>query len=40
VQAVWDERNARPAAIDWQFTARRARVNLKKYHLVVNTQQD
>ena len=35
VRALEDERNARKAAIDWQFTNRQARVKLKKLYPVV-----
>jgi hypothetical protein len=36
VRALEDERNARKATIDWQFTNRQARVKLKKLYPVVN----
>lgn len=35
VRALKEERNQRPATIDWQFTARQARVILKKLSPVV-----
>jgi hypothetical protein len=38
VQALEEERNARKATIDWQFTARQARVKLKNLYLVVKAQ--
>ncbi len=31
----YEERNARKATIDWQFTSRQARVKLKKLYPVV-----
>ncbi len=40
VAALEAERNARRATIDWQFTARDARVKLKKLYPVVKTQMD
>lgn len=40
VQALEDERNARHATIDWQFTNKQARVKLKKLYPVVKTQLD
>lgn len=40
VQALEDERNARYATIDWQFTNKQARVKLKKLYPVVKTQLD
>jgi DDE superfamily endonuclease len=38
VQALQTERNARRATIDWQFTARQARVKLKTLYPLVQTQ--
>jgi hypothetical protein len=35
VQALEEERNARGATIDWQFTSRQARIKLKKLYPVV-----
>jgi len=40
LQALEAERNARCAAIDWQFTSRQARVKLKRLYPVVNAQLD
>jgi hypothetical protein len=40
VRALEDERNARHATIDWQFTNRQARVKLKKLYPVVKAQPD
>jgi hypothetical protein len=40
VSALEAERNARRAAIDWQFTNRRARVKLKQLYPVVRSQLD
>ena len=40
VRTVEDERNARKATIDWQFTNRQARVKLKKLYPVVKAQLD
>jgi hypothetical protein len=40
VRALEDERNARKATIDWQFTNRQARVKLKKLYPVVTAQLD
>jgi hypothetical protein len=40
VQALEAERNACRATIDWQFTARQARVKLQKLYPVVTTQLD
>jgi hypothetical protein len=39
-QALEAERNERHATIEWQFTARQARVKLKKLYLVVTTPVD
>ena len=39
-RALEDERNARHATIDWQFTNKQARVKLKKLYPVVKTQLD
>lgn len=38
VRALEDERNARHATIDWQFTNKQARVKLKKLYPVVKNQ--
>jgi DDE superfamily endonuclease len=40
VRAMEDERNARKATIDWQFTNRQARVKLKKLYPVPKAQMD
>jgi DDE superfamily endonuclease len=40
VGALEAERNARGATIDWQFTPRQARVNLKKLYPVVKNRVD
>jgi len=40
VSALEDERNARRATIEWQFTNRQARVKLKRLYPVVNTHLD
>jgi hypothetical protein len=40
VRALEAERNERRATIEWQFTARQARVKLKKLYPVVKTQLD
>ncbi len=40
VRALEDERNARRATIDWQFTSQQARAKLKKLYPVVKTQLD
>jgi hypothetical protein len=40
VGALEDERNARHATIDWQFTNRQARVQLKKLYPVVKAHLD
>jgi hypothetical protein len=40
VSALEDERNARRATIDWQFTNRKARVKLKKLYPVVQNELD
>jgi hypothetical protein len=37
VRALEDERNARRATIDWQFTNRQARVKLKRLYPVVRS---
>ena len=40
VRTLEEERNARRATIDWQFTSRQARVKLKKLYPVVQTRVD
>jgi hypothetical protein len=40
VRALEDERNARHAIIDWQFTNRQARVKLKQLYPVVKATLD
>jgi hypothetical protein len=40
VNALEDARNARRAIIEWQFTARRARIKLKQLYPVVQTQRE
>jgi hypothetical protein len=40
VRALEEERNARQATIDWQFTSRQARVKLQKLYPVLKTQLD
>jgi hypothetical protein len=40
VQALEAERNERRATLDWQFTARDARVKLKQLYPVVNPPVD
>jgi hypothetical protein len=37
VNALEEERNARRATINWQFTSRRARVKLKRLYPIVRT---
>jgi hypothetical protein len=40
VGALEEERNARGATIDWQFTPRQARVKIKKLYPVVKNRVD
>jgi hypothetical protein len=40
VQALENERNARRATIEWQFTSRQARMKLKKLYPVVRPLGD
>jgi hypothetical protein len=40
VRALEDERNARRATIDWQFTSQQARVKLKRLYPVVKDRPD
>jgi hypothetical protein len=40
VQALEAERNAQHVTIEWQFTARQARVKLKKLYPVATTHLD
>ena len=40
VRSLEEERNARRATIDWQFTSRQARVKLKTLYPVVKNQRD
>jgi len=40
VRALEDERNARPASIDWQFTAGQAHVKLKDLYPVIQRHRD